>query len=142
MTPRVRQILDSRWKTAEKPEEGWVWPAPTKSGHINHDSLKGQYKKALRLSKVRPFEVYAIRHTFATRLAPHVDAWTLMRIMGWSTIAIAMRYVHMSDDRVLGALASIQAVLGETGDKTGDSQEIALESPQSDQVLTGTVTAS
>ena len=60
------------------------------------------------MSHVRPFEVYSIRHTFATRLAPHVDAWTLMRIMGWSTIAIAMRYVHMSDDRVLGALTSIQ----------------------------------
>lgn len=126
ITPRVRQILESRWQAAQKPEEGWVWPAPTKSGHINHDSLKLQHKKALRLSKVRPFEVYSIRHTVATRLAPHVDAWTLMRIMGWSTITIAMRYVHMSDERVLGALASIPAVLSETGDKTGDSAEIAL----------------
>ena len=75
---------------------------------------------------MRPFDVYSIRHTFATRLAPHVDAWTLMRIVGWSTIAIAMRYVHMSDEHVLGALASIPAVLTETGDKTGDSAEIAL----------------
>jgi hypothetical protein len=65
-----------------------------------------------------------------------------MRIMGWSSIGIAMRYAHMFDDRVLGALASIPAVFGGTGDKTGDSQEIALDSRQSDQALTVTVTAS
>src|SRR5262249_39255807 len=142
MTPRVRQILEARWIGAGQPEDGWVWPAPTQCGHINHDSLKRQHRKALRMSQVRPFEVYSIRHTFATRLAAHVDAWTLMRIMGWSSIAIAMRYVHMSDDRVLGAHASIPAVLGETGDKTGDSQEIALKSPQPDQALTVKATAS
>lgn len=65
-----------------------------------------------------------------------------MRIMGWSSIAIAMRYVHMSDDRVLGALAAIPAVLGGTGDKTDDTQEIALKLPQPDQALTVTVAAS
>ena len=142
MSPRVRQVLEARWIAAGEPEEGWVWPAPTQSGHVNHDSLKRQHRKALRISQVRPFEVYSIRHTFATRLAPHLDAWTLMRIMGWSSIAIAMRYVHMSDDRVLGALAAIRGVLGGTGDKSGDSQEIALKSPQLDQALTVTLAAS
>lgn len=142
MTPRARQILEARWIAAGQPEEGWVWPAPTQSGHINHDSLKRQHRKTLRMSQVRPFEVYSIRHTFATRLAPHVDTWTRMRIMGWSSIAIAMRYVHMSDNRVLSALASIPSVLGGTGDKTGDSQEIALELPQRDQELTVTVATS
>ena len=37
---RVRQMLETRWKGAEEPAEGWVWPAETKDGHINHDSLK------------------------------------------------------------------------------------------------------
>ena len=45
-----------------------MWPAETKDGHINHDSLKLQHKKALKLAKIRPFEVYSIRHTFLTRL--------------------------------------------------------------------------
>jgi N-6 DNA Methylase len=38
MTPRVREVLESRWKLAGKPEEGWVWPAPTSSGHLEGSS--------------------------------------------------------------------------------------------------------
>src|ERR1700720_2633610 len=34
MTPRVRAILESRWNAMAKPEEGWVWPAATRSGHV------------------------------------------------------------------------------------------------------------
>src|SRR5215831_886171 len=58
MSPRVRTVLENRWRLAANPDEGWVWPAETKDGHINHDSLKLQHKNALRLAKVRPFEVY------------------------------------------------------------------------------------
>jgi integrase len=129
MTPRVRVILEARWNGAGQPEEGWVWPAPTKSGHINHDSLKLQHRKGLRLSQVRPFDVYSIRHTFATRVAPFVDAWALCRIMGWASISMGMRYVHTSEERVLGALAGIP-VLGQGGDKSGDSDEIVLQMPE------------
>jgi integrase len=141
MTPRVRRILETRWNAAEKPEEGWVWPAATQSDHINHDSLKLRHKKALRMSKVRPFEVYSIRHTFATRLAPHIDAWTLCRIMGWASITIAMRYVHMSEERVLAALSSIPT-LSETGDKTGDSGQTTMQSTESERLLTDTASES
>lgn len=43
-TPRVRMMLEKRWKDAGEPEEGWVWPAETKDEHINHDTLKLQQK--------------------------------------------------------------------------------------------------
>jgi integrase len=129
MTPRVRALLEARWELAGRPEEGWVWPAPTRSGHINHDSLKAQHKKALHRSGVRLFDVYSIRHTFATRLAPYVDAWTLCRIMGWASIQIGMRYVHMSEDRVLAALSSIPELSG-SGDKTGDIGQTAMQSTE------------
>jgi hypothetical protein len=59
----------------------------------------------MRLSGVRPFVIYSTRHTFATRIAPRVDAWTLCKIMGWSSLSVAMRYIHPSDERVLGALS-------------------------------------
>jgi integrase len=81
--------------------------------------LKKQHTKALRLSKVRELVLYSTRHTFATRLAPHVDPWTLCRVMGWSDVKIAMRYIHTSDDHVLAALSRIE--LSGTGDKNGDS---------------------
>lgn len=71
MTLRVRGILQSRWEGAEKPQEGWVWPAPTGSSHLEPSSIKKQHFKALAASKVRPFVLYSLRHTFLTfRLGP------------------------------------------------------------------------
>jgi site-specific recombinase XerD len=70
--------------------------------------LKVQHKKALKLSKVRPFEVYCIRHTFLTRLCESgCDVWTLARIAGHSNISISQRYVHPSEDAVLNALSQL-----------------------------------
>jgi integrase len=118
LSPRVRGVLESRWKLAEKPGEGWVWPADTKAEHINHDSLKLQHKKALKLAKIRPFEVYSIRHTFLTRLGESgCDVWTLARVAGHSNISISQRYVHPSEDAVLNALSRLD----------GHSEELALE---------------
>jgi len=105
---RVRVALERRWRLAGEPGAGWLWPAETKDGHINHDSLKLQHKKALKLSKVRAFEVYSIRHTFLTRLGESgCDAWTLARIAGHSGISISQRYVHSSEDAVLNALSRL-----------------------------------
>ena len=108
LSPRVRMVLENRWKAAGKPGDGWVWPAETKDGHINHDSLKLQHKKALKLAKLRPFEVYSIRHTFLTRLGESgCDVWTLARVAGHSNISISQRYVHPSEDAVLNALSRL-----------------------------------
>ena len=91
-------------KDAGKPAEGWVWPADSKEGHINHDSLKVQHKNALKMSKVRPFEVYSIRHTFLTGLGESgCDVWTLARIAGHSGIKMSQKYVHPSEDGVLSS---------------------------------------
>jgi integrase len=108
MTPRVRHILEARWKASGMPAEGFVWAAPTASGHIEPSSLKKQHSKALRLSKVRHFVLYSLRHTFLTRLGQSgCDVWTLARIAGHSSIAISARYVHPSEDAVLDAMARL-----------------------------------
>ena len=33
-TLRVRAVLEERWEVAGCPEDGWVWPATTKSGFV------------------------------------------------------------------------------------------------------------
>ena len=101
-----------------KPAEGWVWIAPTRSGHVESSSLKKQHAKAFRviaeeaarsnLKPVRPFVLYTLRHTFLTRLGEaNCDAWTLARIAGHSSIVISTRYVHPSSDAVLDAMARL-----------------------------------
>ncbi len=136
MTVRVRFILETRWEIAGKPSYGWVWPAPTKCGHVDHSSLKKQHARAFRLandeikkkaeenktkpSPLKPWVLYSFRHTFLTRLGESgCDAWTLARIAGHSSIAISSRYVHPSEDAVLNAMSRL------SGHNSGHSAERA-----------------
>jgi integrase len=128
MTPRVRFVLETRWERAGNPAEGWVWPAPTISGHIDHSSLKKQHAKAVKAGGVRPFIPYNLRHTFLTRLGESgCDAWTLARIAGHSDIKISARYVHASDGAVSMAFSRLgmpQPARG--GHKFGHSRELTV----------------
>ena len=135
LSSRVRAMLENRWKLAGEPDEGWVWPAETKDGHINHDSVKLQHRKALKLAKIRSFEVYSIRHTFLTRLGESgCDVWTLARIAGHSNISISQRYVHPSEDAVLNALSRLG------GHNIGHSPESVSPAPREELPLSDTPT--
>lgn len=48
-----------------------------------------------------------IRHTVATRLAPHLDLRSLMDVMGWKVVAMAARYIKSSEQAKLTALDSL-----------------------------------
>ena len=140
MTPRVRAVLETRWNAAEKPEEGWTWPALTRSGHVEPSSLRKQHAKAFAMiaeeaSKrnerpVRPFVLYSFRHTFLTRLGQSgCDAWTLARIAGHASINISARYVHPSEDAVLDAISRLG------GHKIGHSQDPTHQLPIANQAV-------
>jgi integrase len=118
LSPRVRNVLENRWIDAKKPDEGWVWTASTKSGHIEPSSLKKQHAGVFKAiaqetknneKRVRPFVLYSLRHTFLTRLGESgCNVWTLARIAGHSSIAMSARYVHPSEDAVLNALSQMR----------------------------------
>jgi hypothetical protein len=102
--------------------------AATRSGHVEPSSLRKQHSKTFNTlaeeaakrngRTVRPFVLYALRHTFLTRLGQSgCDAWTLARIAGHSSITISARYVHPSEDAVLDAMSRLG------GTKTGHSRE-------------------
>jgi integrase len=138
MTARVRTILESAWEGEGKPAEGWIWSAPTASGHVEPSTLKKQHartfetlaKEAARNEEkpVRPFVLYTLRHTFLTRLgASGCNVWTLARIAGHSSIALSARYVHPNEDAVLNAMTQMQlTATAESEDKRQALPVLAL----------------
>ena len=141
MTPRVRAVVEARWDGAKKPGEGWIFPAETRSGHIEKSTLKKEHRKVFgRVNEqakkneekpVRPFVLYDLRHTFLTRLGESgCDVWTLARIAGHSNIKQSSRYVHPSNDAVLGAMERM------SGHKIGHSAENALQTAKPKRQLT------
>ena len=136
LTPRVRFILETRWEFAGSPSEGWVWPPPTRCGHVNHASLKKQHIRAFKTANAEatkraatsgtkavvltPWVLYSFRHTFLTRLGESgCDAWSLARIAGHSSIAMSSRYVHPSEEAIQNAMSRLG------GHKIGHSQKLA-----------------
>lgn len=119
MTPRVRSVIEMMWRQQGRPPEGWIFPANTRSGHVEPSTFKKRHARVFRdltneaatanQPSIRPFVFYCFRHTFATRLGESgIDAWTLCRIMGWSNVSMSSRYVHPSNEAVLRAVERLQ----------------------------------
>lgn len=136
MTPRVKAVLEMRLTN----ENGatWVFPARTKSGHIEPSSLKKQHARAVMEAtrilkaesgredaKLDPFELYTLRHTCLTRWAPHMDPYTLAYLAGHRDMNTTKRYVHPQEQTVRLAMERTREVQGgHTSRHTGRSAAI------------------
>jgi integrase len=108
MTPRVRAALENRWLAAGKPETGYVWPGETSTGYIHDETVRRAHLKVIEAAKVRHFVLHSLRHTFLTRLGDAgVDAWTLARIAGHSSLKLSMLYVHSSASNMSEAISRL-----------------------------------
>ena len=72
----------------------WVFPAPTKTGHMEQSTLKKRHATACELAGVGELPFYTFRHTCLTRWASHMDPYTLAYYAGHSDFATTRRYVH------------------------------------------------
>lgn len=92
LTSRINTALSKLGK-----DDDYVFPAPTKTGHINEDSLKKKHAKAIRLSALPKFVVYSLRHTCITRWAQAgIDVAALKYLAGHRSISTTMKYVHLA----------------------------------------------
>jgi integrase len=112
---RVLSILEMRRAGATSE---WVFPASTKSGHLEASSLKKQHAAALKASGVVPFVLYTFRHTCITRWSKYMDPFTLHVLAGHADMNTTKRYVHPSDADILEAMEKVRS-----GHKTGHTQE-------------------
>jgi integrase len=100
LTPRVAEVLARRKKAAEAKPSAFVFPGVGISGHIT--SVQHPHRAAIEDSELASFEFYCWRHTFGTRAAQSgMDRFTLARLMGHSSPAVAARYyVHVTETHV------------------------------------------
>jgi integrase len=84
---------------------------PATSGHVFYradgapwpNSHLGQQHSRMRTALKLPsdFVLHSLRHSFGSRLGESgADAFTIMRLMGHSTVTVSQRYVHPSPESV------------------------------------------
>ena len=137
---RVAAVLDMRHTNAAGE---WVFPADTRSGHIEPASIKRQHQKACKGPQaapgaqetkqdatekpkwnVEPFPMYTLRHTCLTRWAPHMDPWALAYVAGHRDMSITKRYVHPQQGTLRDSIEKARVANGgHTFGHTGESMQ-------------------
>lgn len=113
LTARVRKMLKARHAAIDSI---WVFPGES-DGPFLGTSLNHQHSKVrdlLGLSK--DFVIHSLRHTMLTRLGEAgVDAFTIMKIAGHSSITVSQRYVHPSPETVERAFERLELLNANAG---------------------------
>lgn len=120
VSERLAAVLKGRRETFKGE---WVFPAGTRSGHMEQSTLKKQHAKACKLAALAPFVPYTFRHTCLTRWASILDPYTLAYVAGHSDFGTTKRYVHPNLNTAREALQ--RARQEQSGHKTGHSVEKA-----------------
>jgi integrase len=107
LSQRVESVL-RRWGPCES---GHVFQHAN-GGPLSETLLDQQHSRVRELLKwPADFVLHSLRHTFGTRLGESgVDAFTIMKLMGHSTVTVSQRYVHPSPESVERAFEKLQAL--------------------------------
>jgi integrase len=127
MTERLRGILEMR--LSQTTPGAWLFPADTKSGHVEDSTLKKQHAKAVKSSGVAQFELYTLRHTCLTRWGEYMDPWRLHKYAGHADMKTTARYIHPRDESMQEAMernrAARETRLARSGHTSGHTAETA-----------------
>jgi integrase len=118
--PALRRVLSILEMRRAASGADWVFPAATKSGHVETSTLKKQHASAVTAAEIAPFVPYDMRHTCLTRWAKTMDPFTLKTLAGHTDLSTTMRYVHLNDEDVRAAMDKARG-----GHRIGHSTESA-----------------
>jgi integrase len=114
--------------------------SPTKTGRVFHREdgsplcqtwLNQQHCEVRRLLGMpEDFVPHSLRHTFGTRLGESgADAFTIMRLMGHSTVTVSQRYVHPSPETMERAVERLEALNERKRQRVGTNIGTTVEVP-------------
>ncbi|MFY7835773.1 MAG: tyrosine-type recombinase/integrase [Novosphingobium sp.] len=93
--------------------EGWLFPTTRADAkHAHRQQLSGQFRRAVEAAGLTPAKVtpHVLRHTAITDLIRDgVDLPTVQRISRHKTLAMVLRYTHLSDDHIDESVAKLDA---------------------------------
>ncbi len=102
---------------------------------LNQQHTAVRIRNALKLPQ--DFVLHSLRHTFGTRLGEAgADSFTIMRLMGHSTVIVSQRYVHPSPESMESAVGRLEA-LNDSKRREGDTKvgtAIVEVEPEEEQV--------
>ena len=108
LTDRARAMLLERSQNMTSP---FIFPSQTGRPYRvqSIDHLHAKVRDLLRLPA--DSVVYSFRHTYGTRLGEAgADAFTIMRLMGHSSVTVSQRYVHPTPATLERAVDGLQAL--------------------------------
>jgi integrase len=81
----------------------------TSINHLHRDACSPKIEGKRRPLFSADFVMHSLRHTMLTRLGESgVDAFTIMRIAGHSSIVVSQRYIHPTPEAVERAFERLQ----------------------------------
>jgi len=73
------------------------------------DHLHLDFRKTLKMPE--EFVLHSLRHTYGTRLGESgADAFTIMRLMGHSSVTVSQRYVHPTPEALERAVERLEGL--------------------------------
>lgn len=92
-------------------ESGWLFPTTRSDAKLPHrQSMAGQFRRTVKRAGLLPSQVtpHVLRHTTITGLIrANVDLPTVQKISGHKTMAMVLRYTHLSDSHVDAAMSKL-----------------------------------
>jgi integrase len=120
LTARVRYMLEIR---VAGNESRWVFPGDNGNAFLA-TSLDHQHSKVrAKLGLSKDFVIHSFRHSMLSRLGEAgVDAFTIMRIAGHSSVKVSERYVHPSPEAMERAFERLEAFNTLAGERAAGTE--------------------
>jgi integrase len=95
---------NERFGDVFKRADGKPYPAECRPS----DRIKTVFKRACKRAEITQFRIHDTRHTWATwRYQANRDLGALMKLGGWKTIEMVMRYTHVNVDELSSTIARL-----------------------------------
>lgn len=123
----MRQAVYDTLSAIPGPREGRVWPG---------GSIRTSFENAMETAKVEDFHFHDLRHTFASRYVMRGGSLpALQQILGHATLAMTMRYSHLSPKHLREEMAKTETPVEVPAAPASDRAQDRAHEPTSEALL-------